>query len=424
MGSTYISGDFNVTLLRLTDTLGITVGSDGIARLFATLAASLWLIVSFYAAAYMHQDENEVRFFSFYLIVLGIIILLSFSANLFTMYLFFELMILTAFPLLLHNTCFKYLLYTAAGALCVLPGIIFLYRSGASLNFNLGGTLDAALYGVDRNLLLALVLVAIVGFGAKAWLTAACPASPAPVSAVLSGVITNAGVLCVIRTVFFVTGADFLRGTWVQYTWIILTLLNMIKSSVMVYKEKLINKQLAYLTISQVCYVMLGLALLDNEAANGALLHVIFYPVIMNGLFLSAGAFIIKTGIQRSDELRGIGRHMPVTLWCFTLLSLALIGIPPMSCFVSKWYLASGALDSNIGVFVWIAPAVLLLSTMLIAGYLLRIVITDFFAENGFDGAAEPPISMLIPIIILTAASAFLGICASPIVEVIKNLIL
>lgn len=438
VGLTFIGGDFNVTLWRLNDTLSITVGSDGIARLFASVIVSVWLIVSVYAIDYMRHDGNEVSFFSFYLIVLGMLILLSFSANLFTMYLFFELMTLTTLPLVFHTVCFKHLLYSAAGALCALSGVIFLYRFGASLTFSLGGTLDKTLSVDDKNLLLAFVFVTIIGFGAKAgmfpfdaWRTAAAyTASPTPASAVLSGVITNAGILCVIRTVYFVTGADFLRGTWVQYTWVILALINIIMSPMMAYKEKFLKKQLAFLTISQASYIMLGLALLDNAAANGSLLHIIFYSVIMNGLFLAAGAFIFKTGMHRSDELRGIGRRMPVTLWCFTLLSLALIGVPPMSGFVSKWYLASGALDSNLGALVWIVPAAVLLSTLLTAGCLLKIVIAGFFAGSDFDettlkaDAADPLKNMLIPIIILTAASVLLGICASPIVEAIKNLIL
>jgi multicomponent Na+:H+ antiporter subunit D len=148
----------------------------------------------------------------------------------------------------------------------------------------------------------------------------------------------------------------------------------------------------------------------------------------MNGLFLTAGAFIFKTGINRLSELRGIGRRMPVTLWCFTFLSLALVGIPPMPGFVSKWYLASGALDSNLGALVWIVTAVILSGTLLTAGYLMKIVITGFFAGNEETvlpaGTADPQSHMLIPILIFTAASVLLGICASPIIETVKNLIM
>jgi multicomponent Na+:H+ antiporter subunit D len=265
-------------------------------------------------------------------------------------------------------------------------------------------------------------------FPFHAWLNTAYPTAPTPASAILSGVITSAGIFCVIRVVYFTAGEDFLRGTWVQYTWIILALITIIIGSVMACREKLLKKSLAYWTISQASHGMLGLAIMNNTAVNGALLHVIFQSVIITGLFLTSGAFSYKIGLQNSEDIQSIGRRMPITMFCFTLLSLALIGFPPMSGFMSKWYLALGALESNLGVLSWIAPAVLLLNTLLTASCLLQIIISGYFPKNNFStnilpDTADPEKTMLIPIFILASGSVILGINASPIIDTLKSLI-
>lgn len=440
---TFIGGNFNITLLKLTDTVGITLGSDGLSRLFVSIISVVWLIVSVYANTYMRNEENKIRFFSFFLIVLGMLMLLSFSANLFTLFLFFELMTLTSVPLVFHRMThkaidagIKYLIYSAAGAICALFGVIIFYKFGAALVFELGGMLDQTLSLNNKNMLLAAAFVSVIGFGTIAgmfplhtWLNTAYPTAPTPASAILSGVITNAGIFCVIRVVYFTVGVDFLRGTWVQCMWIILALITIIIGSVMAYREKLLKKSLAYWTISQVSHGMLGLAIMNNTAVNGALLHVIFQSVIISGLFLTAGAFCYKTGLQNSEDLKSMGRHMPITMFCFTLLSLALIGFPPMSGFMSKWYLALGALESNLGALSWITPVVLLLNTLLTAGYLFQIIISGYFPGNDSDKSilpdiADPEKTMLIPIFILASVSVILGINASPIIDTVKSLIL
>ncbi|MCC8067505.1 MAG: proton-conducting membrane transporter, partial [Clostridiales bacterium] len=345
---------------------------------------------------YMEHEGKERRFFGFYLIVYGVLVALCFSGNLITLYLFYELMTLTSMPMVLHSgtresimAALKYLFYSMCGAYMGLFGIFFLYKYCDSLTFTAGGTLNLALAEGHTGLLLAAVFVMILGFGAKAgmfplhaWLPAAHPVAPAPASAVLSGIIAKAGVLSVVRVVYYVVGADYVRGTWVQTAWMTLALLTVFMGSMLAFREQVFKKRLAYSTVSQVSYIMFGLSVLSQTAMEGALLHVVFHAFIKCALFLTAGTFIFRAGYSRIDQLEGIGKKMPKTLWCYTFASLALIGIPPTSGFISKWYLAQGALEADIGVFSWVGPAVLLLSALLTAGYLLPIVTNGFFPKK------------------------------------------
>ena len=182
----------------------------------------------------------------------------------------------------------------------------------------------------NEKLLLAMVFVGIVGFGTKAglypmhgWLPAAHPIAPAPASALLSGIIAKAGIIAIIRLVYFSVGADFIRGTWVQYTWMTLCMLTIFMGSMMAYKEKVTKKRLAYSTISQISYINLGLALLTPEGAVGGLLHVAAHATSKGCLFLAAGVFIYKLGKRNVSELRGIGKQLPITMWCFLIASLS-----------------------------------------------------------------------------------------------------
>lgn len=433
----------SLVLWKFTEKLPLYFKTDMLARLFAGLTSSMWLLVGIYAMRYMQHEEREERFYAFYLIVLGVLIGLDFSGNLITMYVFYELMTLTSLPLVLHTMTkeavmagLKYLFYSIAGAFLALLGIFFLYHYTVTMTFTPGGTLDLAKLAGKEGLVLTVVFFMLIGFGAKAgmfplhgWLPTAHPIAPAPASAVLSGVITKSGVLAVIRIVFYQTGPDFLRGTWVQYAWLALTLLTVFMGSMLAYLEPVLKKRLAYSTVSQVSYILFGLATLTGTGFAGALLHLVFHSVIKNGLFLCAGAVIFMTKITRVDGLRGIGKKMPVTVWCFTLLSLALIGIPPASGFISKWYLAGGALEAEIGVFSWLGPVVLLISALLTAGYLLPVTVQGFFPGSGYAEEIqagvlkkkEAPASMLVPIIFLAALSVLFGIFPNPLLSLLTK---
>ena len=413
------------TLLTIAPGMEIRLAMDDVTRLFAALITVMWLMSGIFSREYMKHEGHRSRYDCFFLMSEGAMLGVALAGNYITMYLFFEWMTLLSLPMVLHSQTkdairagIKYLLYSFAGAFAGLLGIPFLMKYGTTLNFIPGGVLDPALTEGHESLLLGVAFAVILGFGAKAgiyplhaWLPAAHPEAPAPASAILSGVITKAGVIAIIRVVYYQFGTSFLSGTWVQTVLLSITLLTILMGSAMAFQEKLLKKRLAYSTVSQVSYILFGLLLMNSQALTGSVLHILCHSIAKDGLFLCAGAIIYRTGRKNVDELTGIGKEMPVILWCFTLCSLALIGIPPMSGFMSKWYLAIGSLDSGIPVISWLGPAILLISALLTAGYLLPVVIHGFFPGEGFDyGKLEKKESngwMLVPVILLAALAAF-----------------
>lgn len=413
---------------HLTGTMDLAFQIDEISVLFAALTSVIWFLVGIYGSSYMSYEHRENQFFGWYLVVLGVLIGLDFSGNLLTMYVFYELMTLTSLPLVLHERThravmagLKYLFYSVAGAFLALFGIFFLAGITESLSFMPGGVVTPEAVAGREGLFLAAVFCMLIGFGAKAgmfplhgWLPTAHPEAPAPASAVLSGIITKSGVLAIIRVVFYIAGPNKLRGTWVQEVWILLSLLTVFMGSMLAYKEPVLKKRLAYSTVSQVSYILFGLSVLNPVAFAGALSHVVFHSLIKNALFLFAGAVIVTTGQKQVSEMKGLGEIMPKSLLCYTIVSLGLIGIPPLCGFVSKWYLAAGALASDTGVWGFLGPAVLLISALLTAGYLLPISLNGFFPgekipkEQG--GLKEPSLKMLVPIGLLTAGTVLFGI--------------
>lgn len=428
------------TLFNLTQSLPVYFKLDEVGRLFVSIVTIVWILAGIFSFEYMKHEECNKRYYGFYLIVYGVLAGLDFAGNLITFYIFYELMTLCSMPLVLHNRSreaimagLKYLFYSFCGAYMVLFGIYFLYRYSNTLSFTAGGVLDRTLAEGQEGMLLLVCFLMIVGFGVKAgmfplhaWLPTAHPVAPAPASAALSGIIVKSGVLGVIRVVFYMFGADFIRGTWVQTTWLILTLITVFMGSMLAYREKLLKKRLAYSTVSQVSYILFGLALLHPVGMTGALLHVVFHAFIKCTLFLCAGAVIYQTGRIRVDELRGIGKEMPVTMWCYTFASLALIGIPPASGFISKWYLATGALQAQVGLFGWLGPVVLLVSALLTAGYLLPLTMRGFFPGADKEGMSwqkrEPVKMMLIPLILLTALAVLPGLFPNVLIDFVAEI--
>lgn len=420
-------------VFKITDVITLGFSSDMLAKFFLGIICVGWLLVLLYACVYMKHEKDEERFFSFMLLSEGAMVGAALSAGLVSMYVFYEFVTLFSAPLVIHSlskesvaAAKKYLYYSVAGAFAALFGI-FVLSGECSLEFAAGGNLENA-----SPLALAAVFVMCVGFGAKAgmfplhgWLPTAHPVAPAPASALLSAIIAKAGVLAIIRTVFFTVGADVLFGTWVQTALLCLCLLTVLMGSMMAYREKVFKKRLAYSTVSQISYVLCGLFLFTEAGVEGALLQILFHAIVKVGLFLCCGALIFLYGKTNVDEVHGMGRKMPVTFSCFTLLSLSLIGIPPTGGFISKWYLASASLESSLGVFAWLVPVVLLASALLTAGYLLSISIHAFFPREGSAQTMEirkEPVLMLIPIVILAILCLLGGLFAAPVTDIIGRI--
>ena len=313
-------GTGSVTLFYLMEDIPVFFQVDALGSVFASFMSIVWVLVAVYSFVYMEHEGNEKRFFGVYLLVYGVLIALDFAGNLVTLYLFYELMTLTSMPMVLHNgskasimAALKYLFYSMCGAYLGLFGIFFLYKYCGTLSFVAGGSLNLALAAGNEGILLIAVFAMLIGFGAKAgmfplhaWLPAAHPVAPSPASAVLSGIIVKAGVLAVIRVVYYTVGADLLRGTWVQAVWMALTLLTVFMGSLLAFREPVFKKRLAYSTVSQISYILFGLSLLTPVAVTGALLHTVFHAFIKCALFLTAGIFIFQCGKSLSNINHGI----------------------------------------------------------------------------------------------------------------------
>lgn len=444
MLGTILSGDSNqYDVLTLTEVLKISFKVDYLGRFFAFVMSIVWVCVGFFSFEYMKHEDNQKRYFGIYLMVLGILMGLCFSGNLVTYYAFYEFMTLGSFAMVLHNQSheavmagLKYMFYSFAGAYMVLFGVYFVYQYlvDPAMNFVEGGIINTALATAEGALSLTgtaagggvlsvSMLLMIIGFSVKAgmfpmhgWLPTAHPVAPAPASSALSAIIVKSGVLGIIRVIFYIFGAPLFSGSYVQTTVLILSLTTVFIGSMLAYKEKVLKKRLAYSTVSQVSYILFGLFIMNGTAFEGSLIHVAAHAAIKSTLFLCAGAIIYITGATKVDELRGIGRKMPVMMWCYTIVSLGLIGIPPFGGFASKWYLCVGALDSGVAFFKWFGPIILLVSALLTAGYLLPLSINgflpgkDFSESEVFNKAREPKAIMLVPIIILTALSVVVGL--------------
>lgn len=407
-------------LLHLSDELSIRFAADPFGLLFAALVSFIFLFVIFYAVDYMHHEGKSRQFFLFYGITWLCLVLLGLAANAVTMYMCFELMSVFSMPMVLHNgsrvsreAAFKYLGYSALGASLALLGLFFCAAAGVPLEFTPGGSPRPS--GHDSLLQAAFFLI-FLGFGAKAglvplqmWLTEAHPVAPSPASAVLSGVIAKSGVFAIARMIFWVLGTDLVAASGVRTALTVLTLVTIFTGSMLALREKVLKKRLAYSTVSNVSYVLFGLLCFSAAGFTGAMLQVLFHALAKDVLFLAAGAVIMQAGVTRVDELRGIGKRMPVTMWCFAIAALSLIGIPPTGGFVAKWYLAMAALEG--GILGLCGIIVIMVSALLTAFYLLPIVSEAFFPGRDFVPGPSCEISprMRVPLLLFSALIVLMG---------------
>lgn len=428
----------SLELMTIQGSVNLSLENDGLSQFFMLLMVCIWLPVSIFSFSYLKHAGQQQQFQGFYTMALGMLLGLAMAKNFVTLYMFFELMSLLTVPLVLHNGTsearragFQYLGYSVFGAGMALAGYMILSGYLLSPDFTAGGVLNPAMAGQHRSLLLILYFLMIAGFGAKAglmpmqaWLPSAHPVAPAPASAVLSGVITKGGVLAIIRVTYYLFGPQFLLGSWAVTALLIMALCTIFVGSMLALREKQLKKRLAYSTISQVSYVLFGLLLLTPDGTRGALLQIVFHALAKDTLFLAAGAIIMTTEFTRVDQLSGIGRRMPVTMWCFTLASLSLIGIPPMSGVISKWNLSIAALGGGIGLLGYLGVAVLIVSALLTAGYLLPIVTAGFFPGKDCTATREEADRrMTVPMVLFSAFALLFGLLPGGLIGYIDHLI-
>ncbi len=389
--------------------LGITLSFriDLISAIFSWIFALVWLEVTNYSFGYLAGDPHQRRFMAFFLAVLGAMIGVSYADNLVTLYMCFECITLTCFPLIAHEgtaksiqACKKYIFYSLTGALMGLIAIFYFYSLGLSPSFTAGGIAGLA-EAASPGAIQGFFALAVVGFGCKAglfplhgWLSTAHPIAPAPASAILSGITTKAGVIAILRILYYVIGPDFIAGSAVQTGLLALTLLTIFMGSMLAYREPIFKTRLAYSTVSQLSYILFALLLCNEVAFWGALLHVVFHALSKTTLFLSAGTVIHETGRHRVDQLEGLGIPLRWTFINFTIAALSLVGVPFFGGFVSKWYIAVGALQHPILGIAGIA--IIMLSALLTAGYLLPISVSALLPSEGTEVLElHPPKAMI-----------------------------
>lgn len=429
----YILGESQVNLFRLNQFVNVYFKIDKLGILFVSLVSTLWVFTSFYSMEYMKHEGKENKFFAFFIATLGVTIGIGFSGNLFTLYIFYEILTLATFPLVIHTETKealesgkKYLAYSFGGATFVLLGMILIFSMTNNLNFQPQGIIG--IIPPDKiNLYLGIFISMFIGFGVKAalvpfhsWLPSAMVA-PTPVSSLLHAVaVVKSGVFALIRMCYYIFGVDAIKQTKGNVYMTVLIIITILLGSFLALHQQNLKKRLAYSTVSQLGYILLGIVLLNKNAFIGALLHLINHAVIKITLFFVVGAIMYTTGKKNIDEIKGIGRRMPIAMWCFTISSISLIGIPPSNGFVSKWYLAQGGLTAGRIIF----PAALLLSAVLTALYLFPVVTAAFFRKGDYENAViqEPPRKMLIPIVIITVIVVFLGLFPNTIISFIEEI--
>lgn len=416
---------------------------DKLSALFAVLSSFLWFFATIYSTKYMTHEGGEKKFYIFYILTLGVTMGIAFSGNLFTLYIFYELLTISTYPLVIHTGTVeaiesgkKYLIYSFLGATMVVIGMFFIYNYTANLDFTPFGVFGDAGGILDKKLLVVYVIT-FLGFGVKAalvpfhsWLPNAMVA-PTPVSALLHAVaVVKSGIFALIRISYFIFTPLIIKQIGGHIFLITLIAITILMGSFLALHHDNIKKRLAYSTISQLGYILLGIALMNKESLTGGLLHLINHALIKIVLFFCAGAIYFNSGKKNISEIKGIGKQMPITMWCFTIASISLVGIPPTNGFVSKWYLALGGLNEGNLLFV----TILLISAFFTASYLMPIVITAFFGKSEteeqksqeleMNEIKEAPMAMLIPIVTLTVFIVLTGIFPNPLINYVESLVM
>ena len=369
--------------LALLPGLDLVLRADALSLLFTTLSAVLWLITTVYAIAYLERSENRARFFGFFSICVASTMGIAMAGNLFTFFIFYELLTLATWPLVAHSGtraaihgARTYLRYTLGGSAVFLVGLIWLYGVAGSRDFIVGGQLGEI--GIEQRLHLQIIFVMLViGMGVKAalvplhsWLPRAMVA-PAPVSALLHAVaVVKAGAFGLVRLVEDVYGYELVAELGMNHLLAVAAAITVIYGSVMALRQTDIKRRLAFSTVSQVSYITLGVAIGGVIATTGGMVHLVHQGLMKITLFFCAGIFATLLGVKYIHQLDGLGRRMPWTAMSFTIAALGMIGLPPMAGFVSKYFLGTGA----VAVGAWWVVPVLVASTLLNAAYFLPLI--------------------------------------------------
>ena len=424
-----------VTLIEMLPGLSIAFHAEPLSLLFAMVASGLWIVTSVYAIGYMRGagEQHQTRFFACFALALSGAMGVALSANLLTLFVFYEVLTLSTYPLVSHKgtdiakqgarTYLTILLFTSIGLL--LPALIWTYAAAGTLDFVPGGILAGKLSPVVASGLLCLF---VLGVGKAAvmpvhrWLPAAMVA-PTPVSALLHAVaVVKAGVFTITKVVIYIFGTDFLAQVPLQEFFVYLAGFTVVAASAIALRQTNLKRLLAYSTIGQLSYIVMAALVLTPLSELGAMTHIVAHAFGKITLFFTAGAIYVASKKTEIPQLSGIGRRMPWTMTAFSIGAFSMIGVPPTGGFISKWFMLSGAWQAD-NLFVL---SVLVISTGLNAAYFLPIVIRAFFREEDQAPAkdhGEAPWLMVLALGTTATLTLAFFLFHGPVVELVQVIV-
>ncbi|QNO13619.1 monovalent cation/H+ antiporter subunit D family protein [Alkalicella caledoniensis] len=413
---------------RIFPPFGMSFRVDVLGFTLALISSFIWLLCVIYSKEYMCHEHACNRYYPFLLLSLGGCIGVVLTGDLFSLFLFFELMSLASYVLVVHEETpaamqagYKYLMLTLVGGLALFFGIVITYELLGTVSFH-----NSAFFEGASGLVFTAFIAYLIGFGMKmgifplhVWLPDAHPVAPSPASALLSGIMLKTGAYGLLRVVYQFFGIELLTKVGWHHILLVLAGITIFLGSAVAIAQTDLKRRLAYSSIGQMGYILLGIALLNENALIGDIFHIFSHAIMKSTLFMAAGIIILKTGKRKISELKGIGKEMPITMFCFTLAALAMIGIPPLNGYVSKIFLSIGALDAGQSVYVLL----LIISSLMNGVYYLPIIVAAFFGkEEGEHEHSEVKYSplfkeaslyMLIPMLVLAFFTIVFGLLPS-----------
>jgi len=385
-------GSLKTTLFQLLPNIDFAFNADAFGLVFATTSSSLWILVSLYSIGYMRTLEEHAQtryYFSFALALLGAIGI-ALSSNLVTMFVFYEILTVSTYPLVAHEESpeaisagHKYLAYLLGGGVFFLLGILIVYFLVGTTDFSPGGILGPALGSSSKLILYIVFFFFMLGFVKAAWMPVhswlpSAMIAPTPVSALLHAVaVVKAGVFGIIRIVCYIYGIDLMQELGLGLILASVAAFTIVVANLYAIGQKNLKRMLAYSTINQLSFIIIAVALLTPMAVKGAMLHITFHGFMKITLFLCAGAVTAIAGKKDIPELTGLGRAMPFTMTAFIVGAFGIFGAPPLAGFISKWHVVLGAIESGQRLIL----LAILVGSILDVVYFSPVIITAFFRK-------------------------------------------
>lgn len=424
------------TLFNIIPGISVKFCADGLSLIFALVATFLWILATAYNIGYMRglKEHAQTRYYFCFAVAIFGAVGVAFSANIFTLYLFYEIITIFTYPLVAHHQDRegysggrKYIVYLmGTSKLFLLPAMLITYVLAGTLDFNLSDMLHGIFPDTADPVWISVAYFLFIAGLAKAaiiplhnWLPSAMVA-PTPVSALLHAVaVVKAGVFSISRVILSGFGVETMQTLNLGLPTAYLAAFTIVVASLIALTKDDLKARLAYSTVSQLSYIIIGVAMLTPIAVSGGLAHIAHHAFSKITLFFAAGAIFVAAGTKKISLMSGLGRKMPWTFGAFALASLSMIGMPPACGFVSKWFLVNGA----VGIDNMLLLAALLTSTLLNAAYFGPVVYKAFFEKainsNEQEMVSEAPLAMLLPLVLTAVISVLLGLYPAPFLNLI-----